>query len=1514
MGFAFSASESPVSLPRGGGALRSLGEAFAPDLHTGTGSYAIPIQLPAGRNGFQPQLSLTYSSGSGNGPFGLGWALSVPEIRRRTSRGIPLYDDHLDGFLLSGFEDLVRVSDDGSGVTRYRSRTDSLTTRIEHHRGQSGNHWQVMSADGSRSLYGLSSTQGSASPVIADPASPSHICCWKLAQVIDVFGNRIEYFYDREANRHDAAHHWDQVYLSEIRYVDHGDPSDPTFLLRVRFRYETRPDAMSEYRAGFEVRTTRRCTRIDVTTDQDTEILARSYHLEYLDQQEGRTAELPPNQVSLLSHVRLEGVDGETRESWPPLEFRYARFDPQQRDLRPIVVPEMPPGALGSRDYELIDLTGDGLPDVLQLNGVARYWQNLGDGRFDPPRHMPSAPLGFRLGDSGVQLSDANGDGRVDLLVATGAIAGYFPLQFRTFWDERSFRRHDAAPTFRLDDPDVRFVDLDGDGITDAIRSGSRLEHYFNDPRRGWYKTRVQERRSLDEFPNVQFSDPRVRLADMTGDGLQDIVWIHDGNIKYWPNLGHGNWGRCIDMRTSPRLPSGYDPRRVLLGDVDGDGVADVVYVADGSVTLWINQCGNQWSEPFLIAGTPPLSDVDVVRLVDMLGTGVAGVLWDRAYGGGTRSSMFFLDFTAHGKPYVMTEIDNHTGGLTRITYAPSTQFCRADEQQLATRWQTPLPFPVHVVARLEVFDQISGGVLTSDFRYHHGYWDGTDREFRGFGRVDQRDTETLGDGTIGTFTGPDGTLSPPVESRTWFHQGPIREDGEEVRESDFAAEYWPGDPQVLERPPEMLALLKRLPRRARADALRSLRGIMLRTELYALDGDSRQHRPYSVTESLYSTREIAPVDDDDPDRLRIFFPHKVAQRSALWERGDEPMVRFTFTPDYDEHGHPLSSITIAPPRHPDTSEPCLAAVTINDYAHRDDDTRFLTGRTVRVRTYDVTQLGPIDPFALRDGIRGDAVSRRLTGCSLNFYDGPAFEGLPYGHLGDYGLISRTESLVFTEEILERAHPEGIPPYFTASDLIAWPDEYPLEFRETLPPRGGYVFHEGDDVFERGFYAASLQQRFDVQQSADGTGRGLRTGMRDPLGRETVVEHDSFDLFPLRLTNAVGAVTAFTYDYRVMQPTSLTDANGNRTRVGFTPMGLPAWTAISGKDGEAVGDSLDAPSTRHVYDLFAWTDPQRRQPISVRTVRRVHHVHDAGVPIAQRDDTIEAVEYSDGFGRLLQTRSQSDDVIFGSPSFGGAVLPGDFSSPNPPAVGDAASADVVRVLVSGWKTYDNKGRVVEAYESFFSNGFAYAPPGVEHLGEKLRLFYDPRGQLVRTAHPNGSQVRTVHGVPLDLSTPHRFTPTPWETYTYDQNDNAGRTHPQGSLTYSHHWNTPSSGEVDALGRGIRTVVRNGPDPTDWLTTTSTYDSQGNLLMVTDPLGRPTVRHVYDLARNALRSESVDSGIRRIVLDATGVPIEIRDGNGAMVLRHYDVLGRQDRVWARDAEGLSLTLRERLEYR
>ena len=129
-------SNQVISVPSGGGALTGIGETFAPDLHTGTGNFSIPIALPPGRNGLQPSLNIVYSTGNGNGPFGLGWNLSIPGVSRKTSQGIPRYRDTSadptehdtfisGGSVISGASVVDGVVYWGSGYDQFGSGTNN---------------------------------------------------------------------------------------------------------------------------------------------------------------------------------------------------------------------------------------------------------------------------------------------------------------------------------------------------------------------------------------------------------------------------------------------------------------------------------------------------------------------------------------------------------------------------------------------------------------------------------------------------------------------------------------------------------------------------------------------------------------------------------------------------------------------------------------------------------------------------------------------------------------------------------------------------------------------------------------------------------------------------------------------------------------------------------------------------------------------------------------------------------------------------------------------------------------------------------------------------------------------------------------------------------------------------------------------------------------------------------------------------------------------------------------------
>jgi Salmonella virulence plasmid 65kDa B protein len=245
-------SAPTLSLPKGGGAIRGIGEKFAANPVTGTGSMSVPIATSPGRAGFGPQLSLSYDSGAGNGPFDFGWNLSLSSITRKTDKGLPHYDGgenqpDSDVFILSGAEDLVSVltknttgewtpkdepSPDGKYRIRcYRPHIEGLFARIECWTNVSTGetHWRSISKDNITTLYGKDNNARIFDPADPDPLHPTRIFTWLICESYDDKGNALVYTYKAEDDKGidiGAAHernrltskNFAQRYLKRIQY------------------------------------------------------------------------------------------------------------------------------------------------------------------------------------------------------------------------------------------------------------------------------------------------------------------------------------------------------------------------------------------------------------------------------------------------------------------------------------------------------------------------------------------------------------------------------------------------------------------------------------------------------------------------------------------------------------------------------------------------------------------------------------------------------------------------------------------------------------------------------------------------------------------------------------------------------------------------------------------------------------------------------------------------------------------------------------------------------------------------------------------------------------------------------------------------------------------------------------------------------------------------------------------------------------------------------------------------
>ena len=1223
------------------------------------------------------------------------------------------------------------------------------------------------------------------------------------------------------------------------------------------------------------------------------------------------------------------------KRSLPPVQLTYQELS-WSRTVQAVSAENLENAPAGlSRGYQFVDLWSEGISGIITEQGGSWFYKNnLGSGRFSPARVVAPKPSFTGLTKGSLQIQDLEADGRKFLVVTEPTVRGAFELSDDDQWQQFSSFRN--VPTIALNDPNTKFIDLDGDGRPDLAVSEDNVFIWYPSAGIDGYESPKMAAKPFDEEkgPALVFSDPTgsIFLSNMSGSGLTDIVRVRNGEICYWPNLGYGRFGAKVTMDFCPVFDTAdlFNPAYIHLSDISGTGASDILYLGDNKFHAWLNQSGNSWSEEENIDPFPTTELPSQLSVADFLGNGTACLVWSSPLPRYAASPMQFVDLMGGKKPYLLSGYKNQSGKEVSFEYKSSTFFYLADKRA-DKPWKTKLPFPVHCLTKVSSQDTVTRAYLTTEYAYHHGYYDHAEREYRGFGCVDQTDTETFDE-----FVKSGGSTivnkplhQAPILTRTWFHTGAFF--GEDDILSRFRSEYFqnpdfteyhlsiPGDP------PALSAIEMR-------EAQRACKGMTIRQEIYGLDNiPGVSMVPYSATERNCLVQRIQPLG---ANRHAVFLVTENESIVYSYERNSkDPRIVHTLNTAIDAYGNILESATVAYPRQPGAiglpvrvqaeQQTMKATYAVNNYTND-----WITASGFRLRllceteSFELTGTTPaasyFTPGELRtafataapihyEGTPGGTAQKRALKHSRTLFLKDDLSGpLQLGHMESLGIAHETYRLTFTSTLLPALYGSRV----TAALLTEGAYIRSNDFKAA----GLFPLTDGNDEWwaHPGY----------AQYPAGAAGLFyMASGYVDQFGNVTsIAYYADYQLQIQAVTDAVGNTTSVeAFDFRALSPQLVKDPNANLSEVRFDMLGFVVGEALKGKGNEAddftgfvtdlapadVANFFSDPvangpnllkhaTSRFVYDFSVI-------PLRVASIVRETHFQ-ANAASGTPSKLQYRFEYSDGFGNTVMRKVQAEP---------GIALALDGS--NNTVLIDTTPQ--LRWVGNGRTVLNNKGKPVKQYEPYFSATFDYEDdPKLVEIGVSPLLYYDPPGRNVRTEFPNGTFSKTgIQG---------------WMTQTFDQNDTvkdsdwytlrttgslAGNPQEnQAAQKAAVHYNTPAIAHCDCLGRPFYAVSHNRfVDHTTLVLTDLFYetytqmDIEGKAKRFLNPRGNTVMAYDYDMLGNQAHSMSMDTAERWVLNDCAGHAIDTFDSKNQIFHTLYDAIRRP--VQALVAKGAAMPI-------
>ncbi len=309
-----------------------------------------------------------------------------------------------------------------------------------------------------------------------------------------------------------------------------------------------------------------------------------------------------------------------------------------------------------------MDVDRDGHRDVISLGWSrgATIFYGDGHGGFSHKTALATVANGY----NDHEVADLSGDGYPDLAVMSG----------QSLAPNLTIHRHNGVsgflptPTsysmgYRELTSGIGLGDVSGDGLNDVV-----LSHSSNSPTWLFIMTQNPSGGLLGPttVPSYDIPEP-VEVADIDGDGLEDVVVLHGGwnRVGVYHHLPAG--GLSAEALFPVPYASHYAPQGLAVGDFNSDGCADVAFASYGYglVTMTGNQCAGPTATQLSLVSANATPDRVELRWYAG-GTSLEGATVDRRAAGEDWQSMGAVSVDGTG---LLVYVDTSVQPGTRYDY-----------------------------------------------------------------------------------------------------------------------------------------------------------------------------------------------------------------------------------------------------------------------------------------------------------------------------------------------------------------------------------------------------------------------------------------------------------------------------------------------------------------------------------------------------------------------------------------------------------------------------------------------------------------------------------------------------------------------------------------------------------------------------------------------------------------------------------------------------------------------------